>query len=36
MDKISWPTVIAVVVILAVLGMVAPRLRAKVTGNSGG
>lgn len=32
MRDISWPTVVAVLVILFLLGMLAPRLRAKVTG----
>ncbi len=32
MKDISWPTVIAVLVILFLLGLLAPRLRAQVTG----
>jgi len=32
LPKIDWTTVVAVLVILLVLGMVAPRLRAKITG----
>jgi len=33
MPKVDWKTVIAVLVILVVLGMVAPGLRKRVTGN---
>jgi hypothetical protein len=32
LPKIDWTTVVAVLVILVVLGMVAPRLRTKITG----
>lgn len=36
MKDISWPTVIAVLAILVVLGMAAPKLRGRITGASRG
>lgn len=32
--NVNWPTVIAVLIILAIMGMLSPRLRARITGNS--
>lgn len=34
-NKISWPTVIATLVILILLGMLLPNVRRMITGNAG-
>lgn len=35
MSRVSWPTVIATLVILALLGMALPGVRQRITGDGG-